>query len=66
MDHLDCYIRLALKTQSQYRAILEPLLAVSNPTPAMFVRLQNFGVNQQVNNNPGKNSRARGNGSAAA
>lgn len=59
MDHLDRYMRLAFKAQSQCRATLETLAVVNNPTPAMFVRQQNFGVNQQVNNNSGKNSRAR-------
>jgi hypothetical protein len=59
MDTLDRYMRLALKAQSQCRATLETLATVRNPVPAMFVRQQNFGMNQQVNNDQGKHPRAR-------
>ncbi len=58
MDNLDRYMRLALKAQSQWRATLETLVTVKNPVSAMFVRQQNLGMNQQVNNDHGKNPRA--------
>jgi len=61
MDNQDRYMRLALKAQSQCRATLETLATVGNSVSAMFVLQQNVGMNQQVNNIHGKNSRAREN-----
>jgi len=46
----ETYLRLALKAQSQCRATLETLGTLKNPSPALFVRQQNIGVTQQVNN----------------
>ena len=46
----ETYLRLALKAQSQCRATLETLGTLKNPSPALFVRQQNIGVHQQVNN----------------
>ena len=52
MDKLDrCYLRLALKAQSQCRATLATLAAVKNPQPVAFVRQANIAHGpQQVNN----------------
>ena len=50
MPHFDTYLRLALKAQGQCRATLETLAAIKNPQPTAFIRQQNIGVNQQVNN----------------
>ena len=56
------YLRLGLKAQSQSRATLKPLALLNNPQSVAFVRQQNIGVNQQVNNGAavmGEPSRAR-------
>lgn len=50
MDNLERYLRLGLKAQGQCRATLETLAIIKNPSPALFIRQQNVGVNQQVNN----------------
>lgn len=46
----ETYMRLALKAQSQSRATIEALAFIKNPQPTAFIRQQNVGVNQQVNN----------------
>ena len=63
MNATDLYLRLALKAQSQCRATLETLAEIKFPKSATFVRQQNVGINQQVNNSePTSNvSRAREN-----
>jgi hypothetical protein len=50
LNAAETYLRLALKAQSQCRATLETLALIKNPHPVAFVRQQNIGVNQQVNN----------------
>lgn len=51
MDHLDRYLRLALKAQGQCRATLEALAALKNPASVAFVRQANIANGpQQVNN----------------
>ncbi len=50
MPQLETYLRLALKAQSQCRTTLETLAEIKNPQPTAFIRQQNIGVNQQVNN----------------
>ena len=50
LEAYEGFLRLALKAQSQCRATLETLGTLKNPSPALFVRQQNIGVNQQVNN----------------
>jgi cell division protein FtsB len=50
LNATDIYLRLALKAQSQCRATLETLAEIKYPKSATFVRQQNVGVNQQVNN----------------
>ena len=50
MSHLEAFLRLALKAQSQCRATLETLAAIKNPQPVAFVRQANIAQNQQVNN----------------
>lgn len=50
MNATDLYLRLALKAQSQCRATLETLAEIKFPKSATFVRQQNVGINQQVNN----------------
>ena len=63
MNATDLYLRLALKAQSQCRATLETLAEIKYPKSATFVRQQNVGVNQQINNSepPPNDSRAREN-----
>ena len=51
MNAADIYLRLALKAQTQCRATLETLAEIKNPRPTAFIKQQNVGVNQQVNNN---------------
>lgn len=50
MDHLDRYLRLALKAQAQCARTLEVLAAIKNPAPVAFVRQANIGQAVQVNN----------------
>ena len=50
MNAVDIYLRLALKAQGQCRATLETLAEIKFPKSATFVRQQNVGINQQVNN----------------
>ena len=50
MNATDLYLRLALKAQNQCRATLETLAEIKFPKSPTFVRQQNVGVNQQVNN----------------
>ncbi len=50
MNAVDIYLRLALKAQCQCRATLETLAEIKFPKSATFVRQQNVGINQQVNN----------------
>ena len=50
MNATDLYLRLALKAQGQCRATLETLAEIKYPKSETFVRQQNVGVNQQVNN----------------
>lgn len=47
---METYMRVALKAQSQCRATLETLAEIKNPQPTAFIRQQNIGMNQQVNN----------------
>ena len=55
VDHLERYMRLALKAQGQCRATLETLATVKNP-PMVFARQANIAQGlQQVNNNPPAN-----------
>ena len=50
VDHLDRYMRLALKAQGQCRATLETLATIKNP-PVVFARQANIAQGpQQVNN----------------
>jgi hypothetical protein len=50
VEHLDRYLRLALKAQGQCRATLETLAAIKNP-PTLFARQANIAQGpQQVNN----------------
>lgn len=52
-EHLgaaDTYLRLALKAQTQCRTTLQTLAEIKNPQPTAFIRQQNVGFNQQVNN----------------
>ena len=52
VDHLDRYMRLALKAQAQCRATLETLAKIKNP-PTLFAQQANIAHGpQQVNNNP--------------
>jgi hypothetical protein len=53
-------LQLAFKAQGQCRATLQTLVEVKYPKQTHFVRQQNVAVNQQVNNGPSVNSRARG------
>ena len=50
ISHIDAFLRLGLKAQTQCRATLETLAEIKNPRPTAFIKQQNVGVNQQVNN----------------
>jgi hypothetical protein len=51
MKNLDCYLKLALRAQSQCRATWEALLAIKNPPMMGYVRQANIAHGpQQVNN----------------
>jgi hypothetical protein len=50
MDHLDRYLELALRAQSQCRANCEALSEIKNPRHVAFVRQANIAQNQQINN----------------
>lgn len=49
-EHLDMFMRLALRSQSQCRATIETLALMKNPSPVAFVRQANIGQAVQVNN----------------
>jgi hypothetical protein len=49
MEACETYLRLALKAQSQCRTTIEALAFIKNPQPTAFIRQQNVGYNQQVN-----------------
>lgn len=51
LSHFETYMRLALKAQSQCRSTYETLAEIKNPRPIEFIKQQNVGLNQQVNNN---------------
>jgi hypothetical protein len=46
----EMFMRLALKAQSQCRASLATLAEIKHPRTTAFIRQQNVGLNQQVNN----------------
>jgi hypothetical protein len=50
LNHFEAYMRLALKAQSQCRTTYETLTEIKNPRSMAFIKQQNIGVNQQVNN----------------
>lgn len=51
MKNLDCYLKLALRAQSQCRSTWEALLAIKNPPMMGYVRQANIAHGpQQVNN----------------
>ena len=50
ISYIDAFLRLGLKAQTQCRATLETLAEIKNPRPTTFIKQQNVGVNQQVNN----------------
>ena len=50
ISHIDAFLRLGLKAQTQCRATLETLAEIKHPRPTAFIKQQNVGVNQQVNN----------------
>lgn len=54
MNHLDSYLKLALRAQSQCRATWEALSAVKHP-PIQYVKQLNMANNQQVNNGTREN-----------
>ncbi len=58
LEYLESYLRLGLRAQSQCRATLETLAAIQRPQSIAFVRQQNVGYNQQVNNSASSGLRA--------
>jgi len=53
IDHLDCFLKLALRAQSQCRATWETLATIRNPPMMGYVRQANITSGpQQVNNTP--------------
>ncbi len=61
MDHLDRYLKLALRAQSQCRATWEALSAIKNPPMAGYVRQANIAHGHQQVNNAVSSDRAREN-----
>lgn len=60
MDHVERFLRLALKAQSQCRANIETLALLKNPPSAVFAKQANIAHGpQQVNNGPASTSRTR-------
>ena len=60
LNAAECYMRLALKAQSQCRTTLEALAEIKNPRPVAFVRQANISNGpQQVNNGTSALSRPR-------
>ncbi|SFM59170.1 hypothetical protein [Nitrosomonas communis] len=51
INHFEMYMRLALKAQGQCRRTYETLAEIKNPRSMAFIKQQNIGLNQQVNNN---------------
>lgn len=60
LDKFECYMKLALKAQSQTRATLQTLGELKSPKQIAFVSQANIGNQVQVNNDS-KPSRARKN-----
>lgn len=50
LNHYETFLRLALKAQSQCRTTYETLAEIKSPRPMAFIKQQNIGMNQQVNN----------------
>lgn len=50
IDHLDSFMKLALRAQSQARSTWEAVSAIQNPLVAGYVKQANIAQNQQVNN----------------
>lgn len=50
LAQFETFMRLALKAQGQCRATYEALAEIKNPKPMAFIKQQNIGLNQQVNN----------------
>lgn len=50
MDKMECYMKLALKAQSQARATLQTLSELKMPRQIAFVKQANIGNQVQVNN----------------
>lgn len=50
LAQFETYMRLALKAQSQCRTTYEALVEIKNPKPMAFIKQQNIGLNQQINN----------------
>ena len=48
--HFEMFMRVALKAQAQCRTTFETLAEIKNPQPTTFVKQQNVGAVQQVNN----------------
>ncbi len=61
LDHLDRYLKLALRAQSQCRATWETLAAIKNP-PIVYAKQANIAQgHQQVNNAPEDKTSRTGN-----
>lgn len=50
LAQFETFMRLALKAQSQCRTTYEALAEIKNPKPMAFIKQQNVGLNQQINN----------------
>lgn len=50
MAHMDTFLRLALKAQSQCRTTVEAIAEIKYPKSATFIKQQNVANQQQVNN----------------
>lgn len=59
MEHMDTYLRLALKAQSQCRTTVEAIAEIKYPKSATFIKQQNVANQQQVNNDSATSTPAR-------
>jgi|JI6StandDraft_1071083.scaffolds.fasta_scaffold64351_1 hypothetical protein len=50
LTQFETYMRMALKAQNQCRTTYEALAEIKNPKPMAFIKQQNVGLNQQINN----------------
>lgn len=50
LTQFESYMHMALKARNQCRTTYEELAEIRNPKPMAFLKQQNVGLNQQINN----------------